>query len=101
MAYASITLVRELTGLTTEDVSDDKLNDLIDVAEEIVDLETGKHWSGNEENFKIVQLATAKLAGWLAYRSLAGTEEKTKSFKNEADELLKKLKIQEASFYRG
>jgi len=99
MAYVTVQFVREITGLTATDADDSKISDLITVAEAIVDYETDKTWSESDQNYKLVQLATAKLVGWLAYRSLAGAEQKADKFKQEAYEILNKLRG--SAFLRG
>ncbi|MCD6421900.1 phage gp6-like head-tail connector protein [bacterium] len=101
MAYVTVQFVREITGLTDVDADDAKITDLIETAEAIIDYETGKSWSESDEGFKLVQLATAKLVGWLIFRSLAGAEQKADKFKEEAYEFIEKLKDKSELFLRG
>ena len=91
MAYVTTDFVRAVTGLTEAEVDDERLEQLINMAEAIVDFETGRCWKPGDEGFKLAQLATAKLAGWLAYRSLVGAGNKARSHHQEAVELLGRL----------
>jgi len=94
VAYVTVQFVREVTGLTSTDVSDPTISDLIEVADSIIDFETGQSWSSSDSEYKLVQLASAKLVGWLVYRGLAGAEQKADKLREEAYEIIEKLKVQ-------
>lgn len=91
MPYSDITLIRNISGLTTTEKSDSDLNALIEIVDKIIDDYTGKIWNEEEEDYQMIRLASALLASWLASLSLAGGKEKAKNFKSEGFEILDTL----------
>jgi len=100
LAYVTVQFVRKVTGVTTTEAADEGILECIEIADSMIDFETGKSWSESDSEYKLVQLASAKLVGWLVYRGLAGAEQKADKLYQEAREVIEKLKVQ-SEFLRG
>ena len=94
MVYSTITLIRNLSGLTTKEKTDDNLTELIDIADDVLNryCERTTDFPIADENYKQVQLASALLVSWMGLRSLLGSEQKAKEMRDEAYRILDNIR---------
>jgi hypothetical protein len=91
--YVTVAFVRNVSGLTTREKSDDNINDFISVSATLIDTycERTTPFPSDDVNYKKVQYACALLVAWMAYRSLIGAEQKAKAAHDEAYEKLDEI----------
>ena len=75
MAYVTKEELRNLTGLTEIEVSDDRLDQIIVDAVNFVEGYTGQSWSPSDADYSKIQTATRFIAIGLAYDTLPQTRE--------------------------
>jgi len=96
MAYVTREELRNLTGLTEVEISDNQLNQIIVDAVNFVDTHTGQSWSPSDADYSKVQTATRFVAIGLAYDILPQTREineKAQRFHEKALRLLDGLVV--------
>jgi len=75
MTYCTKEDIRNLTGLTEVEVSDDQLDQIIVDAVDFLDGYTGQSWSPSDADYSKVQTATRFIAISLVYDTLPQTRE--------------------------
>jgi len=75
MTYCTKEDIRNLTGLTEVEVSDDQLDQIIVDAVNFLDGYTGQSWSPSDADYSKVQTATRFIAISLVYDTLPQTRE--------------------------
>jgi hypothetical protein len=93
MPYTSVERVRALSGLTSGDISDTELADLIDEADKLVEGFTGRTWNGNESDYALAGFASSCFTIALAYLRLVKEEGKSDSWWKKGMDVCEKLKI--------
>ncbi|MCW4020844.1 MAG: hypothetical protein NWF14_06430 [Candidatus Bathyarchaeota archaeon] len=96
MGYVTKEELRNLTGLTEVEISDDQLNQIMVDAANFVDAYTGQSWSQSEADYSKVQTAVRFEAISLVYDTLPLTREnneKAQRFHEKALRLLDGLVV--------
>lgn len=75
MTYITKEELRNLTGLTNLEVDDERLDQVITDASNLVEAYTGKSWTPSESKYSKIQTITGFLAASLVYESLPSTPE--------------------------
>jgi len=98
VVYCTTAEIRDLTGLTDLELSDNQLEEIILNAERCVNSETGKPegWSLSDPEYPFVQTAAKFHAAALCFDALPETPEtsgKAERYRNQAKEILNRLQI--------
>ena len=96
MTYCTKEEIRNLTGLTEVEVSDDQLDQIIVDAVNFIDGYTGQPWSPSDADYSKIQTATRFIAISLVYDILPQTREineKAQRFHEKALRLLDGLVV--------
>ena len=75
LGYVTKEEVRNLTGLTDRELEDERLDQIIQEAERMVEIYTGKAWTETDSEYSQIQTVTRMLAASLAYEAIPLTEE--------------------------
>ena len=101
MTYCTKEEIRNLTGLTEVEVSDDQLDQIIEEAKNLLDTYTGQPWYPSDTNYSKIQTVTRFIAISLAYESLPQTpevNEKAQRYHEKALRMLDALRGFETGF---
>lgn len=93
MPYSDITLIRNVSGLTTAEKVDADITPLITIADNIIDEYTNKTWSESDGDYQQIKLVSALLVSWLASLSLAGGRERGEAFRSAGYDVLDKILV--------
>jgi hypothetical protein len=91
--YTTVERVRTLSGLTSSDISDTELADLINEADKLVEGFTGRTWNGSESDYALAGFASSCFTIALAYLRLVKEEGKSDSWWKKGLDVCEKLKI--------
>lgn len=92
MSYTTVERVRRISGLTSTDITDTELAELIEEADRLVEGFTGRTWDGTEEDYQLAGFASSCFTASLVYARLVKEEEKSEAWWRKGLDVCAKLR---------